>query len=385
VSVGANRNAIAHKEIANMAAVMGLRDEARPLLGLGEVADTSFLRSREDYARQLEAILPRDLFRPVPTRLWWLLVHAAIVSACAYAILRFDVIAVRLLASLVLGHSLGTLGFLGHEVMHGTVVRNRLLVKLIGGACTLHWGIAPWLWIARHNRLHHQHTNDPFGDPDCFADEALYERSAVIRWLNELAPGSGTLRSYGFLFFWFTFSFGLLAFAYPLFRRRHERWTARIYFVATHAAWALAAAQIAGGLVWLMLVPIAVSNFVMMIYVATNHALSPLTRDRNDPLMNSLTVRSTWWIEALHLQTAFHVEHHLLPHVNPSHAPRVAEIVKARWPDAYQEMDHLSALVMLYRTPRVYRTETLLVHPRTQRTAPTLLAGHYEARRARTP
>jgi fatty acid desaturase len=345
---------------------------------VGGAVARPFLRSREEYARRLDALLPPGVTRPVPRRLWWFPLHAAIIAACVGMILRVDAIAVRLPAALVLGHSLAVLGFLGHEILHGTVVRNRMLLTVFGGACIVHWGITPSLWIARHNRLHHRHTNDPFDDPDCFGDEAMYQRSAVVRFLSGFAPGSGTLRSAGFLFFWFTFSFGLLAFTYPIFRRPRERWTARVYYIASHLIWGTAAAQVAGGLWWLMLVPIAISNFFMMIYVATNHALSPLTPDCNDPLLNTLNVRAPAWIEALHLQNNFHIEHHVLPYVNPSHFPRIAASVKSLWPDEYQEMGHGSALVRLYRTPRVYRTEAMLVDPKTKRTAPTLLAELYE-------
>jgi fatty acid desaturase len=343
-----------------------------------------FLKAREDYARELEAALPRELFQPVPRRLWWLPAHAVVISAGVLAIVRADSVALRLVAGVVIGHSLATLGFLGHEILHGSVIRNRFLMLLVGGVCILNWGITPSLWIARHNRLHHQHTNDPFDDPDCFGDEKLYQRSRVHRLLNSFGPGSGTLRSFGFLFFWFTFNFGFIAFFYPLLRRQRERWTARVYYLAAHVLWALAAARVAGGLLWLMLVPAAVSNFVMMIYVATNHALSPLTPNCNDPLMNSLTLRLPAWLQALHLQNNFHVEHHLLPYLNPSHAPEVARKVKASWPDAYQEMGVLSALVMLYRTPRLYRSETVLVDPRSGRTASTLIADLFEARRRGT-
>jgi len=342
------------------------------------IARQTLLVPREDYARKLEAMLPREVFRPVPRRLLWLPVHMAIMTACVVSIARFENVFVRLFAGIVIGNSLGTLGFLGHEIMHGSVIRNRLLIRIFGGACMAHWGIAPWLWITRHNRMHHQHTNDPFDDPDTFGSEALYRKSRAMRFLETFTPGSGTVQSIVFLFMWFTFHFGFVAFFYPIFKKRRDAITARIYFVLVHVVWALLASRIDGGLIWLMLVPSAISNFVMMAYVATNHGLSPLTPLCNDPLVNTLTVRTPVFVEIMHLQNNFHIEHHLLPYVNPSHAPRIAPLAKSLWPELYQEMSHARALAQIYRTPRLYRSETVLVNPRTKRTARTLLADAFE-------
>jgi fatty acid desaturase len=123
---------------------------------------------------------------------------------------------------------------------------------------------------------------------------------------------------------------------------------------------------------------VAVANFIMMSYVATNHFISPLTEEINDPLINSLTVRSHPVLEALHLNNNYHVEHHVLPYVNPVHAAVVAGKLKELWPDKYQEMSHFQALRRVYQSPRFYESDFVLVNPRTRSTARTLLAHYLE-------
>jgi fatty acid desaturase len=109
-----------------------------------------------------------------------------------------------------------------------------------------------------------------------------------------------------------------------------------------------------------------------MSYIDTNHLLCPLTRNVNDPLANSLTVRSPGYIEALHLQFGFHVEHHVFPTMSGVHLPRLAAVIKETWPDRYNEMAHAKAIALLYGTPRIYQSDSVLVDPRTGRSSPTL-------------
>lgn len=340
----------------------------------------SRLISREQYASELERVLPKDVFDPVPRRLLWILAHAMAIAAAVALGLWGESAILRLAMGAVIGNSLGTLGFLGHEILHGTVIQSGAWMRFFGGLCMLHWGIPPAVWIARHNGIHHRATNNPYEDPDCFGNEALYRHSRIMRFFESFTPGSRTLRSRFFLFIWFTFHFGWMIWFYPLFRSRAERRWAQMHYLAAHALWIAAAAQAPGGLLWLFAVPAAVSNFVMMSYVATNHGLSPLTPDCNDPLVNSLTVRRSPWVERMHLQNNFHVEHHLLPYVNPCRAERVREAAIKLWPDRYQEMGFWEALRRLYATPRIYRSDTVLVNPRTGETARTLLADYLDSK-----
>jgi hypothetical protein len=45
------------------------------------------------------------------------------------------------------------------------------------------------------------------------------------------------------------------------------------------------------------------------------------------------------------------------------HAREVRRIAQRLWPERYQTMPYLRALLMLHRSPRVYRTATTLIDP----------------------
>lgn len=63
------------------------------------------------------------------------------------------------LLSLVIGTSFAGLTFLGHETLHGAVLRGRALPRLVGFIGFLPFVISPRLWVAWHNRVHHGNTN----------------------------------------------------------------------------------------------------------------------------------------------------------------------------------------------------------------------------------
>ncbi|MFN7963732.1 MAG: fatty acid desaturase [Thermoanaerobaculia bacterium] len=348
-------------------------------LDLGQPDDK--YRSRQAYANELRAHLPKEVFQAVPRRLLWLIFYYAIISLGVVAIFRWENPVVRFLAAVMIGHCQGVLGFLGHEILHGTVVRRRLPMLWLGGLCMWHWGIHPKHWIAWHNRQHHQLTNHSFDDPDCFGHERLYHHSTWLRVLEKFLPGSGTARSALFLFFWFSFHTVWVAFKHPgVFQGHAEARTVRAFIFGTQIGWITLAGWALGwqGFFFLYLIPLAFANLIMMSYVATNHFISPLTEDTNDPLLNSLTVRSTPLLERLHLYNNFHVEHHVLPYVNPVHGAEVARKLKELWPQKYQEMSHWAALRRVYRSPKFYLRNTVLVNPRTRFTAETLLAHYLE-------
>ena len=94
------------------------------------------------------------------------------------------------------------------------------------------------------------------------------------------------------------------------------------------------------------MVPLVVANSLIMSYIATNHFLNPLT-EINDPLANTLSVTSPRWLEKLHLQFGYHVEHHLFPTLSGRHAPVVRDVLIRLYGDRYLTMPHVRALRLL--------------------------------------
>ena len=64
--------------------------------------------------------------------------------------------------------------------------------------------------------------------------------------------------------------------------------------------------------VFVGILPMMMANATVMSYIATNHMLRPLV-DSDDPLDNTLSLRTHWLVDALHWRFSHHVEHHLFP------------------------------------------------------------------------
>ena len=109
--------------------------------------------------------------------------------------------------------------------------------------------------------------------------------------------------------------------------------------------------------------------------VATNHFLNPLT-ETNDPLANTLSVTAPHWLEHLHLQFGYHVEHHLFPTVSGRHAPAVRDVLRRLYGDRYLSMPHVQALRLLYARPKIHDGHDVLIDPRTRERFAVLAAGN---------
>jgi fatty acid desaturase len=335
--------------------------------------------SVQRYAREMRPHLPADVFRPVPGRLLWLPVHLTIITGAAAIVLSgAPPWYVALACAVVAGHSWGCLGFLAHEALHHAVVRNRALEKLVGYAGFGIYGLSPTLWVAWHNQAHHGHTGKPVADPDGFGTLRFWEKSRVVRALEAFSPGSRRPQSALFLFVWFSVH-SLLVLVFHSERNgyyaRISRRTVYAESAAMLAFWASVLALVGPwSFLFVYVVPVLVANAVIMSYIATNHFLNPLT-ETNDPLANALSVTAPRWLERLHLQFGYHVEHHLFPTVSGRHAPAVREVLVRLYGDRYLTMPHARALRLLYTRPKVHDTHDTLVDPRTLATFRTLAPG----------
>jgi len=79
--------------------------------------------------------------------------------------------------------------FLGHEVMHGAVLRGRRARLLVGGLCFAPLAVSPHLWLTWHNRLHHAHANRIGVDPDMYpSSSATEDNEPLVGALSVTAP-----------------------------------------------------------------------------------------------------------------------------------------------------------------------------------------------------
>jgi fatty acid desaturase len=281
-------------------------------------------------------------------------------------------------AALIAGHSWACLSFLAHETLHHAVVRNRLIERLVGYCGLGIYCLSPALWVAWHNQAHHGHAGNPETDPDTFGTLHSWENSVVERAMMRVSPGSGHKRSAVFLFVTFSMHSLVVLLVHSHRSNYYARVSRRVVYAETAAmlAFWMAVLLVVGpwNFLFIYVVPLLVANAVTMSYIVTNHFLNSHTTI-NDPLVNSLSVTAPRWLERLHFQFGYHVEHHVFPTISGRHAPAVRAALVRLYGDRYLTLPHLRALRLIYTRPKLHRTYDQLIDPRTMRLFNTLAPG----------
>jgi fatty acid desaturase len=329
------------------------------------------------YARVIRPHLKRGAFRPARSRLWWLPVHLGIVTLCISALAQHWLpwLAAPLL-SLAIGMSFAGLTFLGHETLHGAIVRGPRMRYLVGWLGFSPFVVSPRLWVAWHNRVHHENTQREGKDPDAYPTLDEYRHSRAIRLALQIAPGLRRLRgaSTPLIGFSVQSTHMLCAARARGFLSAKDQAYAILETLLGVALWTTVAISTGAlGFLFAFVLPLLVANAIVMGFILTNHSLSPLT-GINDPLLNSLTVTTPRLIEWLTLGFGYHVEHHLFPAMSARHAPEVRALLRARYPGKYQSMSLLRATAALHESARVYKDATTLFDPHSGREWPALHA-----------
>ncbi len=316
------------------------------------------------YASRISAKLPEHVFKPAPQRLLGGLAYLVVVVSGIFTIAWFELHPLlNLLISLVLGASFAGLGFLGHEILHGTVVKRPWLKDLLGGITFLPLMTGPRLWRHWHNMTHHVHTQDEERDPDAWLSLEQMSKYPFLRFLYRLPFAVRAFSEFVSLTLTFTVHSLRMFVAHLKEGTAKQRWIASIQLAVPLLIWAGLFVLI-GPMKWVFayLFPHLIANFIVMAYISTNHRLNPLV-PVNDPLANSLTVTVPRWVDALHFNFSYHTEHHLFPGMNPKYYPLVKQHIKEMWPERYFEMPIFKALQTLAKTPRIYYKDTELVDP----------------------
>lgn len=336
------------------------------------------------YARQVRPHLPATAFAPSRSRALWIPLHYTIIVLLGWALASGRVPALAWpLVSIVIGCSMAGVTFVAHEALHGGVVRGRTAIRVIGWLGFLPFCISPQLWMAWHNRVHHNHCGQPGVDPDMYPTLAEYRAQRRSRIMADyFGLGRERLRGIASLLFGLTGQSVQVLFAARrtgmLSRHLHRR--AIVESAMGLAVWAAVAALVgAPAFVFVYVVPLIVANTVVMTFILTNHNLSPLS-PVNDPLVNSLSVTLPRVLEWLTLDFGFHVEHHLFPTMSTRQGRVVREVLRARFPGRYQSLPLPTAIRRLHHTARVYLDDTTLIDPHTGQTWPTLLPRPQPAR-----
>ena len=278
-------------------------------------------------------------------------------------------------STVAIGVSFGCLTFIGHETLHGGIVRGKLAKHVVGWIGFLPFVLSPRLWVAWHDRVHHANANLA-DDPDMYPNLDKYWANPRMRFaVNWFSLGGRRWRGALSLILGFTVQSAnqLIGATEKGFLSPGQRRLAIAETALAVAVWGTVAALVGFvPFVFVFVMPLLVANVIVMSFILTNHSLSPMIAI-NDPVVSGLSVTAPRWIEILTLRFGFHVEHHLFPAMSSRHAPAVRDLVRMRWPERYQSMSLVCAVRELHRTGRVYKDAVTLIDPRSGREFPTLL------------
>lgn len=316
------------------------------------------------YVKNIRSNLPNYVFKPVPTRLLGGLAYTIVIVSGIMAISLLDLnIFVRLLISLVLGFSFSGVGFLAHEILHGTVVKRAWLKNILGGIAFLPLTVGPRLWTEWHNISHHGNTQHEDKDPDAWLSMKEFNGSGFVKFIYKIPLWFRSLFSFVALSVTFTLHSVRMFFSYIKTFKGKKHVKMLIQFIIPWVIW-IGLLALIGPEKWMFayLIPFLIGNFIVMCYISTNHRLNPLV-PINDPLANSLTVTVPKWLDILHFNFSYHTEHHLFPGINPKYYGLVKKEILRLYPDRYHEMPLVEALKLLYKTPRIYYNNDKLIDP----------------------
>jgi fatty acid desaturase len=309
--------------------------------------------------------LPKDLLAPIPARAFWFLPLLAVIFAGWYLLATQDLgILASLGLAVLIGQCFGSLGFLSHEVSHGSIVKTPWLKKVLAGIGFSPFLVTPNFWHRWHNIVHHGNTNMGDKDPDSFGNQKRYLRNPSQKKLVKLAPGSGTWYSYLFLFYSFTLHSQAVLWLQTKHRKAFQGFDRK---AAIRNMFLLLSGWIAFGIYlgpWAslfgLLLPMMLGNFVIQSYILTNHFLRPQA-PTNNPIDNSMSVNTLKVLDRLHFHFSHHIEHHLFPTMPSCKAPQVRQWLLENVPKSYVSPAHWRAVYYLYKTPRVYASPATLV------------------------
>lgn len=310
--------------------------------------------------------LPPDTFRPQTWRVIWFLPLQLVIWGGITTILVAGLAWYwNLVLALLVGHTVGSQALLAHEVLHGALGMSRRWQNFFGWLGFGPMVVPPEFWRKWHNVVHHGHTNMGDADPDSFGTLRRYRTDPKQKKFTLLAPGSGTWFSYLFLTYSFTFHAQLVLWLQTR-RRKQFRGFDRARGIRQSllcvSGW-LALAAVSGPLaLFTVVIPFMAANALGQGYILTNHFLRPQTAT-NNPLDNSMSLRTLGLLDRLHYRFSHHVEHHFFPRMASNKAPRVRAWLETHYPERYVAPSHWHALKLLYSTPRVYATPTELVDP----------------------
>ena len=312
--------------------------------------------------QRIKSGLPPAAYRAALYKLPVLVLHAGIAVTGFWLAGRAGLSWWLVPLALGAGHSLGCIGFLAHDLAHGSMVPHRPTALALE---RVFWGlvlISATVWRRVHNQSHHAHFNTVL-DPDrmFLAEE---RRAATVWYVRIFYPNAETFPWNPLVLLHLAAYVGrntvtaLLpgksklavvpakAAVHPGDRRAI---VADLVVIAGLQAllWLLTGRQTAVYAAMLA-ATCAVTSALSMAYIFTNHFTDPLLAEP-DLLHGTTSVIVPAWVDRLHSNFSYHTEHHLFPGLNSDYYPVVSAQLARAFPDSYSRIPIREAWRRLWR------------------------------------
>ena len=342
------------------------------------------LIQKKDYILALRKHLKEEELKPNKKELIHYFIYMSIYCAGVYCIISTQLVLPRIFISIILGITLASLLFFLHDLMHGAILKSKCAMYLTGFSVGLLIFFSPTFWQRIHN-FHHAMTGNMMNDPDRMyiwneRPENLFEVFIYkMRISNEAFHPLISLVSISTGFFWY-FLFTIFYSFFPgrinpkkqnKYKSTHELFKIKdklivalellLIFLFQGFLFFIIANRDFLNYSLISLLPLAIAHAIAMLYIHTNHFLSPLTGNVVDPLINSLSIKNSKIVDKVFSNFSHHVEHHLFPSISSSHYPKIRKLLIKLYPGRFQLMSMLDAIKSLFNTPIIYVDNTRLV------------------------
>lgn len=339
---------------------------------------------KSEYRAILREKLSEECFSPDTKHVFFYIICMAIYLFGIYSILNFHMFPLmKLVVAVVMGITLGSLTFFLHDLFHGSIIKSKPISYLVGLSIGIFNLFAPLFWQRVHN-LHHA-TTGHINDPDRSYIFSEKPKNAFEKFVYKTRLSNETLHPFMSLvfmstgFFWYfssTMFYGLVAKKLSLsedkkyqkiqmlFKRKEMLFVlGELLCIFAFQIFLFVGIAHNSFLNYFLisLLPVAISHFIAMSYIHTNHFLSPLTGEIDDPLVNSLSLKNSWFVDKIFSNFSHHVEHHLFPAMSSSHYPKIRKLLLKLYPNRFQLIPMIDAMKLLFKTPRIYGDYTHLV------------------------
>lgn len=343
------------------------------------------LITKNEYRAALSKFLPESYSAPDKRHILHYFLLMSIYLVGMFSIVTIASLPLKIVISAVMGIALTGLTFFLHDVMHGSIIKSQSISYLFGLSVGVLNLFAPLFWKRVHN-LHHARTGN-IDDPD--RSYVLHEKptTPISKFVYRMRISDESIHpfismvfmSLGFFFYFFnTMFYGLIASKasvqkdkkyqriQEIFKKKRDRLIVggELILILAFQTFLFTVVCQNNVLNYLLasLIPVGIAHIIAMSYIHTNHFLSPLTGDVDDPLVNSLSLKNSWIVDKVFSNFSHHVEHHLFPAMSSYHYPKVRELLLKHYPGRFKLIPMIDAMKMLFDTPRIYDDYTHLTN-----------------------